>query len=189
MFNTDKIVNLVTELEATLEVSSKINETKKSQIESLFYTLNNEIIETYKTTNNQSSSVSFKDTIIDIINDVIATTEKQSIHNIMLVSEKILLNRNIKHLLINYTNARLIDKYSQFITSKDLKLSLSNDKEEYNKNLKSVIKKARLQYDQQIINTNKDLYNHLKTKSINFLEVMAILVKIVIKEKKANKED
>ena len=187
MFNTNKIINLVSELEVTIDTVANVNDVKKTQIEMLFNTLNNEIISVYKDANAQTAC-NYSETITDIINEVISSTEKASIHNIMIISEKILLTRNIKHGLITYSNARLIEKYSEFVTSKDLKLSLSNDGTIYNDNLKKVIKKAKLQYDLKIINTNKELYNHLKSKSVAFLEVMSILVKLVIKEKKANKE-
>ena len=109
MFNTDKIINLVSELEVTIDTVANVNDVKKTQIEVLFNTLNNEIISVYKDANAQTAC-NYSETITDIINEVISSTEKASIHNIMIISEKILLTRNIKHGLITYSNARLIEK-------------------------------------------------------------------------------
>ncbi|MCK5133655.1 MAG: hypothetical protein KAR40_16060 [Candidatus Sabulitectum sp.] len=180
--NLDNIIQNVTVLETLINDVALTNNAKTTQREILFHTTLNDIIAEYMTV---KDAANFGDFLTEIFEELNESTEKTSILKVLGVIENSLQHSVIKHDLISYENAR--DVLTLNVTNKDLKTCINADSDEYNKNLKAIIKTRKFELDSEVLSANDKLTEHLNGKTLDEIETILQVAKI-IKSRKIKEE-
>ena len=192
-YNTSTLVSLISDIDVLIGDIKELSETKKQKINSLFSESMNSVIAIYIETKEVTDGGSFKSIIKDIITDLKEKTEKESIHKILDIIEFIALNNAIKHNLIGYKEAKKIFVNKELLSKKFitmLKNIVEDNSKKYNSEVNKIINLAIAESDNNFINDNKLLFNHLSNKSDKeLIDIKRIIKLIEAKNKNKNKED
>jgi len=172
--NLLNIIQNVTVLETLINDVALTNSAKTSQREILFHNTLNDIIAEYMQIKDTANYGEF---LTDVFEELNESTEKTSILNVLSVIENSLGNSVIKHELVSYENARDVFLYE--VTNKDLKTCINADKEEYNKNLKAIVKTCKHAINSKVLSDNEKLTEHLSGKTIEEIETILQVAKII----------
>jgi len=157
MYNLDKLLNMINNLEAaqdTLKESTDVRNTTRNQL--------------------------FTETLNEVCTELTISTEKPSVHAVIEIIEYTLTNQHIKHTLINYTEARNLHTLQQWVNVEALKDAVKED--DYTKAIKGVIKGARANKREWLRTRNEALTAHIDSKTdIGDLELLIALAQGRIK--------
>lgn len=190
-YNTSTLVSLIGDIDILICDIKDLTETKKQKINLLFSESMNSVIGIYIETKQLTDGGNFKSIIKDIIMDLKEGTKKESIHKILNIIEFIALNNAIKHNLIGYKEAKKLFDNKELLSKKFitmLKSVVEDNTKKYNSEINKIINLAITENDNNFINNNQLLFNHLSNKSDKELSDIKRIIKL-IEAKNKNKED